>query len=315
MRGLGLVVAAAMILATRAEAQAAGAALVITRRISPAVVNPKVTRWTENHFVWLDSAKQGARIMLLLPGSTGRPGNFRSIGAVAAQQGYRAIGLMYPDDISVMGACRRDRDDDCMANMRHEVVTGAARSPHVQVDRDNSIDGRLADLLRKLAADFPAERWDQFLEEDGTPRWSRIAVGGLSQGGGHAAYIAKLRDVPRVVMFGSPTDGLRGDVAHWMRIGKTPADRHYGFRHERDRFESISPNWNALGMGRFGREMRIDAATTDFGGTHRFTTAVLPATGSWEQAHPSVFSDGATPRRPDGSPVFDAIWRYLLGSP
>lgn len=291
------------------------AAPVTERRIAPASVNARITQWTANHFVWLPPSADGGQIMLLLAGSNGRPANFRLIGAVAAQQGYRAIGLMYPDDLAVLAACNRDRDRTCMARMRAEIIEGVEQSRHVNVDRDNSIDGRLVDLLRHLAREFPAEGWESFLAADGSPRWDRIAVGGLSQGGGHAAYIAKLRPVARVVMFGAPADGIRGDVAPWMQIGATPADRYFGFRHERDQFRSIPANWNALGLAKFGGVKNVDANTTSFGSAHLLTTDLLPATGSYEQAHPSVFGDGATPRRPGGAPVFDAAWRHLLGTP
>lgn len=288
---------------------------VTERRIAPASVNPRITQWTANHFVWLPPSADGGQIMLLLAGSNGRPANFRLIGAVAAQQGYRAIGLMYPDDLAVLAACARDRDRACMARMRGEIIEGVDQSPHLNVDRDNSIDGRLADLLRYLARDYPSEGWENFLAADGSPRWDRIAVGGLSQGGGHAAYIAKLRSVPRVVMFGAPADGIRGAVAPWMQIGATPAERYYGFRHARDQFRSIPANWKALGLDEFGGVKDVDANTANFGGTHLLTTDLLPASGSYEQAHASVFGDGPTPRRPGGAPVFEAAWRHLLGTP
>jgi hypothetical protein len=298
-----------------AGAQQAAPGAVTERRIAPATVNATVTRWTANHFVWLGPPPNGSQIMLLLAGSNGRPANFRLIGSVAAQQGYRAIGLMYPDELAVLAGCARDSDDECMAKMRTEIIEGVDRSRHMQVDRANGIDGRLADLLRFLAREYPAEGWTDFIAADGSPKWDRIAVGGLSQGGGHAAYIARLRSVPRVVMFGAPADGNRGNVAPWMQIRATPAERYFGFRHERDPFRSISQNWAALGLHKLGGVQEIDARTSDFGTAHLFTTDLLPATGSYEQAHPSVFSDGATPRRPDGTPVFDALWRYLLGRP
>jgi hypothetical protein len=284
------------------------------RRVAPATANPAITRWTEDHFLWLGRPPLGGQIMLLLAGSNGRPANFRTIGSIAAQQGYRTIGLMYPDDLAVVAACARDRDDDCMARMREEIIDGGDRSRHVTVDRANSISGRLADLLRYLERKYPSEGWGEFLL-DGSPAWDRIAVGGLSQGGGHAAYIARMRSVPRVVMFGAPADGYRGDVAPWMQLRATPAERYYAFRHERDQFRSIPVNWRALGLDRLGGVRNVDERTTDFAGAHLFTTDLLPATGSYEQAHPSVFSDGATPRRRDGTPVFDAVWRHLLGQP
>jgi hypothetical protein len=297
------------------ESQSPAPGQVTVRRIAPASANARVSKWTADHFVWLAPSANGGQVMLLLPGSNGQPANFRRIGSVAAQQGYRTIGLMYPDDLAVVSACARDSDDACMANMRAEIIEGAERSGHVDVDRDNSIDGRLADLLRYLAREYPSESWETFLATDGAPKWDRIAVGGLSQGGGHAAYIAKLRAVPRVVMFGAPADGYRGEVAPWMQIGATPADRYFGFRHARDQFISIHSNWMALGLDKFGGVTEVDENTTDFGNAHLFTSDLLPASGSYDEAHPSVFGDGSTPRRAGGAPVYEALWRYLLGTP
>jgi hypothetical protein len=293
---------------------------VVERRVAPASANSKISSWTEDHYVWTrrDSAPSGT-IMLLLAGSNGAPRNFRIIGAVAAERGYRTIGLMYPDDVAVVAACRLDREDRCMERMRDEIVRGSNRSPHVSVDRDNSIDGRFADLIKYLAARYPDEGWNDFLAADGLPRWDKIAVGGLSQGGGHAAYIAKVRRVPRVVMFGSPADGHQprgGRAAPWMQLGATPSDRYYGFRHARDQFSvAIDANWKALRLESFGKAVDVTERITDFAGSHMFVTDMLPATGRYEQAHPSVFSDGATPKRADGRPVFEELWSYLLGTP
>ena len=286
------------------------------RRIAPRDVNVAVEQWFDDHHVWLaPSVERTPRIMLLLPGTNGRPANARLIGAVAAQQGYRAIGLMYPNSIAVVQACAGDPDPACMGLMRDEIVQGNDVSLAVTVDRDNSIDGRLADLIRYLAARYPRESWLDFLAADGTPRWDRIAVGGLSQGGGHAAYIAKLRAVPRVAMFGAPADGYGGEPAPWMQLGATPADRYFGFRHLRDPFTSIQANWIALGLDAFGAAKDVTSNTVTFDDSHMLTTDLLPATGTYDHAHPSVFGDQVTPKRPNGTPVFDAAWRYLLGKP
>ena len=292
------------------------ATAVVERRISPVTVNASITSWTDDHHVWLPAnAVQSTRIMLLLPGTNGRPANGRLIGAKAAEQGYRVIGLMYPDNLAVVSECNGDADTECMAKMRSEIIQGTDVSSHVVVDRDNSIDGRLADLIAHLAATYPNENWSGFLQTDGTPSWDRIAVGGLSQGGGHAAYIAKLRAVPRVVMFGAPADGYDGQPAPWMQLGATPVNRYYGFRHMRDPFASIQRNWEALGLPALGATKEVQANTTVFDGSHMLVTDILPATGSYSHAHSSVFADFATPVRAGGEPVFLAAWRYLLGTP
>src|SRR4029077_6325935 len=89
------------------------------RTVSPVAANPAITQFTDDHYVWLPAHLHdaGDRIMLLLPGTGGRPANARLIGAMAAEQGYRAIGLMYVDDRAVVNECAADPDMACMANM------------------------------------------------------------------------------------------------------------------------------------------------------------------------------------------------------
>ncbi|HEX6943627.1 MAG TPA: hypothetical protein VF128_11910 [Gemmatimonadaceae bacterium] len=309
-----LVTPAPLAIVACSDTQSPGAVETEERRVSPAAVNSRVVQWMDDHVVWVQVPVRATQIMLLLPGTYGRPDNGRSIGQVAAEQGYRVVGLMYADDVAVVTACANDASPVCMERVRAEIIRGTNESPHVTVDLDNSIDGRLADLLRYLQQHFPGEEWDQFLDSNGGPRWDRIAVGGLSQGGGHAAFIGKLRQVPRVVMFGAPADGYNSQVAPWMQIGSTPANRYFGFRHARDPFTSIEPNWFALGLQAFGPVTSVDAGSNStFGGSHMLVTDAMPATGTYEHAHPSVFADGATPIRQDGTPLFDRVWRYLLG--
>jgi hypothetical protein len=282
----------------------------IVRHVPPSATNSHIMLFDNDHIVWLpaDQSKRIGQLMVLLPGTGGQPSNGTLIGATAAEQGYHVIGLMYPDDIAVQSVCPADPNPGCAGSMRQEVITGADLSQHVNVDFENSIDGRLASLLKYLINRYPDESWQQFLDQN-LPRWSNIAVGGLSQGGGHAAYIAKLRAVRRVVMFGAPAEGPDNAPTPWMSPGATPASRYYGFKHERDPFTSIVPNWHALGLDAFGPVTSIDGGIPT-SGTHLFVTSATNATGL--TAHASVFADGATPLV-NGVPLFLPAWKYLLG--
>lgn len=283
--------------------------------IRPSEANASVVAFDEPHYIWVpNKAPATRRMLLLLSGTGGRPANAQRIGRVAAEQGYLVVGLEYPNALAVVEACAADADTNCMARMRDEIIRGEDSSAHVVVDPANSISGRLRDLLQLLATRHPADGWADFLDQ-GEVRWSAIAVGGLSQGGGHAAYIAKLYDVPRVIMFGAPADGFNGVRAPWMTLGATPAANYYGFRHQRDPFTSITPNWMALGLDQFGAAQVVETAGPGFGGSHMLLTDLLPATGTYADAHPSVYGDGATPKRADGTARFEDAWRYLLGTP
>jgi hypothetical protein len=289
------------------------AALVLERHVRPSATNPAITAWNEEHYVWIaPSAVAPTRLLVLLPGTDGLPADATMIGAIAARQGYYVVGLMYPDDVAVVAVCIDPRDTSCMSDVRTEIIEGTDRSPYVAIDYTNSIDGRLASLLRYLNRTYPTEGWATFLDS-AAPRWDAIAVAGLSQGGGHAAFIAKLRPVARVVMFGAPVDGFAGQPAPWINGGATPASRYYGLVHQHDPFSSVLPNWLALGMGDFGPLTFVEQSAPPFGGSHMLTTDLLPATGFYRDAHASVFMDAYTQLAPDGAPVLAPAWQYLLG--
>jgi hypothetical protein len=287
----------------------------VTHEVLPSETDASITTFNAEHLAWVDLDARSATpgLVVFLPGTGGAPRNTRLFPIEAARLGYHAIGLMYPDDLAVLQACSAAAEPECMEDMRAEIVSGVDRSLHVQVDRRNSIEGRLLALVRLLAQRHPAEGWESFIDAD-TLRWPRIVVSGLSQGGGHAAYIARERTVARVVMFGAPADGFGGQPAPWMSLGATPDDRYFGLAHERDPFTSIVPNWEALGLRRFGAPVLVDRSQPPFGGTHMLITELTPR-GSPNAAHPSVVADGATPLDDDGDPLLAPTWRYMLGTP
>jgi hypothetical protein len=285
---------------------------VIERRVSPRAVDSRVVLWNDDHIVWGRSTSGNGQLLVVLPGTSDVPENYRLFGATAASLGYRVISLMYADNLAVVTECSSDTDPQCMEKMRKEIVDGEAVSPHVSVDEPNSIVGRLTALVRYLAREFPNEGWSAFVNDAGL-EWAKVAVSGLSQGGGHAAYIAREHSVPRAILFGAPADGYGGQPAPWMQLGATPANRYFGFRHTRDPFTSITPNWLALGMDAFGPGKTITRSTTDFSGSHMLLTDELPATGSYDGSHPSVIHDFFTPRT-GSSAAFVVAWRYLLGA-
>ena len=74
---------------------------------------------------------------------------------------------------------------------------------------------------------------------DGQPVWSRIVVAGHSQGSGHAAYLGKMFEVDKVLMFSGPQDYLDdlGEPAPWQaRPSATPPSRFFAFLNENDPF-------------------------------------------------------------------------------
>jgi len=167
--------------------------------------------------------------------------------------------------------------------------TGATPANYRLIVRTAATRGfvnRLTKLLAYLHARHPAEGWGQYLT-NGQPDWTRIRVAGHSQGGGHAAFIAKQFAVDRAVYFSSPSDWRDGpnQPATWMGSpGATPAVRQYGFTHLRDPL-----------------------------GSHQLTTdaAPNPAATTVSPLHGVPVVDAPTPRTASGAPLFEPVWIHL----
>jgi len=107
--------------------------------------------------------------------------------------------------------------------------------------------------LNTLAAQFPTEDWGYFLNQDGTVRWSDVAITGMSHGATTAAVAGRIGvRMWRVVSRSGPRDDTCGvgvsptatfeaanppwmancplaDIASWMDMPSiTPIDRFYG---------------------------------------------------------------------------------------
>jgi hypothetical protein len=287
--------------------------------ILPQDTDPQIDTALDPHYVWLDPAQQpNPMLWVFLPASN--PALHQLISMEAARLGYHAINLMYVTKVSPGAVCNRMRDDQarmtCYENIRLQTIDGIARSNLTDVNPPNSIYNRLTKLLQYLAINFPGEGWGRFLVS-GEPRWSHIVIGGFSQGGGNAAMIAKLHEVARVVTTSSPTDGLidRDEGARWVAIEATPAERHYGLAHQREfDIRPIRANWNALGLGVFGAPVVPETSAAPYGCTHMLLTDLLPATGSYNDAHGSTSRDDFTPRLANGTPALRDAWRYMLGA-
>lgn len=251
------------------------------------------------------------RLFVHLPGTGGKPPSTLLILRQAGSQGVHAVGLAYPNLPTVDSLCSASSDIDCYAKVRLEIIDGTDRTPLVAINRTNSIENRLVAVLAALAAQFPAEGWGQFLAA-GAPRWDRIAISGHSQGGGHAAMMARDRTMARVCMFGSPKDtsSFFNAPAAWQSDPHvTPADRYYGFNHQQDSQAITLRNWAALGLGALGAPVSVDGAAPPYGGSHQLTTNAVPSSAG--EYHGSVVVDRNTPLAADGTPLFAPVWSRM----
>jgi hypothetical protein len=290
---------------------------------APALVNPE----DAYHYVWLDpSVESNDKLLVFMPGTNNRPRDYQLVEKEAARLGYHVIGLMYQNNVGVDAACRGSSDENCSGKMRLEILTGEDASHLIAVTPANSIDNRLAKLLKYLAEQYPDEGWSKFLDDD-APRWKRIAVAGQSQGAGQAALIGKLRHVNRVVMLSGPPDArVSSEVDRWVSIGETPASKYFALYHLRDQLApGIRANLAALDMEKFGDPALVTGAEGEsaYGGAHILTTDLEPQGGYTNpNPHRSTARDAFTPLPagctqvgPGCAPLLVDAWRYLLGEP
>ena len=297
------------------DESATSAAPVVLHVVAPQATDPAIDKALDNHYVWLDTtARSNHELLVLMPGTGGLPVRFQLLDQEAARLGYHVIGLMYPNGVDLSTCGSAPDPASCYENARLEILDGVDRSSIVDVNAANSIENRLTKLLQLLAAQYPDEGWSRFLAHD-TPKWSRIAVGGFSQGGGEAAMIGKLRLVARVVMFSAPTDSIRTEAPPWLATRVTPSDRYWGLAHDRDLlYRPIRAGWDSLGMASFGPAVALETSTPPYGFTHMLITDLLPQSGSFRQidVHRSTANDLLTPLNADGTPILRDAWRYLL---
>ena len=281
----------------------ADAGTLVSYLVRPSAIDASEDRFDEPHYVVFDSAShRDAPLLVFLPGTGGRPRNASDFENTAARQGYRVIGLEYVDEPAVAQLCPREPDPNCSEKVRRKRIFGDDVTRLVDDRANESIVARLTKLLVALDHEHPEQQWSRYLK-DGRPDWTRIAVSGLSQGAGMAAYIAQRTTVARVVLFSSPWDnyGPRHTLAPWLRHGSgaTPADRWYAAYHEKENTaEIIAHAYAALGIPQ----------------AHVHVFKLEPARAvSANPYHPSVVSNGATPRAADGTPAYLSEWRALLG--
>jgi hypothetical protein len=282
-------------------------------QVPPELTDRTIDNWLDPHYIALSrSPFRQNKLLLFLSGSYGKPGRQLLFLQEAVGLGYHAINLSYPNTWTVAEICEDCQDINCHEKVRLEIIDGEKRSDQIEISPSNSIINRLVKLLLYLHQQQPEENWLQYLEGN-APKWESLIVAGHSQGGGHAAVIAKEYQVARVIMLGAPADYspvFRG-LAPWLSADHaTPADRYYGFIHLKDPgFARVQRAWNQLGMTAYGSPINVDRQALPYNHSHCLVTAATPARP--EKYHGSVVNDIQTPKLLDNKPLFKQVWRYL----
>lgn len=281
--------------------------------VSPKDTDSSIDNWLDDHYVCFNpDVPRKDKLYLHYPGTTDIPVYSQLILKEAADLGFHAVGLCYPNSIPLWNTCGNDPNPDAFENVRMEILDGIDRSERVDVSPANCILNRLVKLLQYLHALDPEQGWDIFLW-NGRPVWSNILVGGHSQGGGHAAMAARVYVVARVLMFASPGDYnmVYDEVAPWIPVHATPLERYVGFYHIDDAAIRFNKVWTGLGLDCSGDLICVDNNPRPYGYSHcLFTTSSFPP-GPNANPHNCIIRDENTPMS-DGEPLFKPVWRYML---
>jgi hypothetical protein len=290
--------------------------------VNPTDTDAAITNHVEEHYACHDPARPPRdRLFLFIPGTGALPSDYTYVVRTAADMGFNAIGLTYPNAESVNALCAFATNSSAFEHIRLEVLDGQDRTDKVSVTRTDSIENRLIKLLAYLAAQWPEARWNSFLS--GTNLlWEKIVVAGHSQGGGHAGIIAKRHEVARCLMFDASDWWMQGRrPANWIyAAGATPAHRIFALAHRRDPIgtNTFAITWQAYGLGPFG-----DACESDISGgppyawSHQLWTDLeTEAPGDDTKYHNVPVVDSFLPFEPDGTtPAYDTVWRFLMAGP
>ncbi len=289
-------------------------------RILPSLTDPRIKGFDTPHYVYVnreivvfkkaDLPADRRQLLVWLPGTGGKGDQQAGFCRAAANLGYHVITLMYPNDLPA-SVCANDKELAAFENFRLAII-GGGQTGRISIPRAESIENRLEKLLGYLEEKRPAEKWGQFLDIDGHPLWESIAIGGLSQGGGHAALIGVKHRVARVICAGSPKDysvALGQPAAWYSDPSATPKARFFSFNHLRDR-QGCTPkqqmeNLKALGLDQFGPAVNVGREAAPYRHSRILVTDFGPPDIKSLEAHGSVIAT-----RDAG--IFTNAWSYLL---
>lgn len=284
--------------------------------IFPSLTDNSIDNVFGYHQTYLNTAVAPLnKLFLFLPGSNSSPFAYDGVQKLAAEKGYHSLGISY-SNATISPLCSGSNDSLCFDKVRGEVITGADLSDTVNVNVSNSINNRVLKALQYLNTNFPTENWGQFYNGS-TILWNKIAVAGHSQGGGHAAFIAKHNTVDRVVLLASPKDYFVAPLnkaAAWINDPSiTPTCRYYALTHEDD-FLGCTYNqqlqiFNRLGIDTFAANAIFETSNGNYNNSHIIISTINGLNSS--SAHNVVGVD-VLAANICNVPFYTPAWNYMM---
>lgn len=300
--------------------------------VLPSVTDPAIKTFIAPHRLYVNRdivveckpelPQDRHELLLFIPGtkakdSTGTPRGPVAFINLAADLGYHVVFLQYPNEIPA-SICMNDANLNAFEEFRMAIIRGG-KSKHISIARSDSIENRLIKLLQHLEKIRPKEKWEQFLNEDGSIKWESIAVAGQSQGGGHAVLIGIKHRAARVLCFGAPKDynQRRGvPAAFYREKSATPKSRFFVFNHRQDYTGGTSPeqlreNLTALKLDALAPAADVDTEPFPYHHSRILITGypAVSVTGPQSEgsltAHFSMLS-------PKNAERWKQVWTYML---
>lgn len=262
----------------------------------------------DSHLVIRNTETNVNKLFLFLGGTGSNTKSYTTISNFTGNLGFDVINLSYPNNVPA--ASLSNSPDSLVFNKyRQEVCYGTPLSPDVTVDTLNCIYTRAVKLINYLDATYPTQNWSQYLTNANALDWTKIVVGGHSQGGGHACYFAKFNNVERVLMFSSPNDysDYYANAANWLRTsGITAINKHFAYLSLEDEvvpFAIQLINLEGLGLYPLYDTTNVDNSSAPYGQSHSLYTTQTPGL--------AILNHNSTIK---SSLINNSVWMYMLTS-
>lgn len=256
--------------------------------------------------ITVNTSTSNNKLFLFLGGTGSNTSNYFALLNKAANIGYAVINLSYPNDVAA-ASLSNNSDSLAFNKYRQELCFGTPLSNDVSVDSLNSIYSRFLNLLNYLDTTNNDHNWSQYLNSTASIDWNKIAIGGHSQGAGHAVFLAKTFIVDRALMFSGPNDysDYFSNSANWLRNpGVTPISDFYSYLSLNDEvvdFTKQYTNINGLGMLQSDDTTLVDYLVPPYGNSKCLYTTQPPGF--------VILNHNVTTKN---TTINDDVWEYML---
>lgn len=274
----------------------------------------------DSHYVAFNpSINLENKLFVFIGGTYSKTKNSTYLLDRAAELGFHAMSIAYPNNVAVQSACGNSADEDCHWNFRQEICYGTPLSNNVNNDSLNCLSSRIYKLLAYLDVNFPSQNWGQYIDGEEIV-WSKIITGGHSQGAGHALYFAKTQNIDRCLMFSGANDysNYYNTAPNWISDSFiTDKSKIFSFLHLRDGtvpFETQYQIIQSLGLTTNDDTTLVDSGA-DYQDSHLLYTNKEPRISFLAPFHNATALDNWTPLDNSNQPLFLPVWDYMLTDP